>query len=225
MKSQPFTLVYVLAAIVATSSCNDSSKFDAAEVEHGVCETLIDCGRRAEITCVSAWVAAWGDEGSCWSTPGVLPSDCWTECRETLRAARSAADSQFNKTCSECSSDCDFDSKHNICSTDGFCANGGELQAEELRMLARTKSHASSALPWAIPCKCRHSCQRPRGFGTSGEHPRTRPAGDKTSLAARRRPPRLHAQTALARRHRGDSPDQTRAHRTLGRTRRGPEST
>lgn len=56
----------------------------------GVCADYIECVMEATPETLTAAIATYGEEGACWSLPGVTEQDCWVECTALLEILREA---------------------------------------------------------------------------------------------------------------------------------------
>ncbi|MBN2803865.1 MAG: hypothetical protein JXR91_12295 [Deltaproteobacteria bacterium] len=124
-------IVSFLGLVTACSNDNTSSVNNGTgtDVTNGTdnntgsglnsCDYLIECYRSTGIAGVTAIVQAYGPDGTCWTTAGLLASDCLTECHAALEGLRLAYPDA--ESCIECTGNADcagFD--FNTC-WDGTC--------------------------------------------------------------------------------------------------------
>ncbi len=85
----------------STSAANDGSTTNASAAptdgsdgggppELGICADLLECVMAATPEVIAGTIATYGEEGSCWSLPGVTEENCWTECQALLETLRDA---------------------------------------------------------------------------------------------------------------------------------------
>jgi hypothetical protein len=88
---------------LATEGSGSASEGDGPNL--GPCAQYIECVMEVAPEAITSAIATYGEEGACWSLPGVAEEDCWTECT----AHREALHETFPDAvaCWECQADGD----------------------------------------------------------------------------------------------------------------------
>jgi hypothetical protein len=85
----------------------------------GICASYIECVMDVAPEIITNVIATYGEEGACWSLPGVAEEDCWTECTALMETLREAFPD--SAACWECQSDEDCGDAESCFPVDHSC--------------------------------------------------------------------------------------------------------
>jgi hypothetical protein len=116
-----------------TDGPGDGADDDAAsggqQPDLGPCAQYIECVMEAMPVAITTAIATYGEEGTCWSLPGVTAENCWTECVAQQQAVREAYPEAA--ACWECQSDDDCQVDLPYCGFDHVCT--GDMVSCDVR--------------------------------------------------------------------------------------------